>query len=459
MPRISCWSFFPAFILEGISALPRFLNISGLVFAIYCGLLFCTGTQAFEEFANPRTAFAHTHQDGFEAAEGGCDDNFAVMRAQVLSLANLDAAPEIYEDTQSSAVDGVRSVYFEGLPWQGKPTRVFALIGLPKKRGNESGNVPLPGVVLVHGGGGTAFLQWVQKWNEKGFAAISIAVEGQTNQRGRETKQWIRHDWSGPSRKGIYADSHLPLKDQWMYHSVADTILAHSLLRSLPEVDPNKTGVVGISWGGVITSTVIGIDQRFSFAVPTYGCGDLAESENQYGRALGENQLYRKVWDPMVRMDRVSIPVLWLTWPRDLHFPLDSLKGCYEKAPGVHMVSMIPGMKHSHAAGWNPPDSYAFAQSVISSGKPWCQQSNAVVDGMSGQVSFDTTKPISGANIIFTIDTGFTGTRNWQEFPAKFAQVEGKVVASGTLQPGTTAWFINILSDGLVASSDYQIIK
>ncbi len=439
--------------------MPRFLNLSGLVVAIYCGLFLCRGVQACEEFANPRIGPAHFYQDGLKSSEGGRDEHFSVMREQVLALANLDAPPKIYDDAGSNVVDGVKSVYFEGLPWQGKPTRVFALIGLPEKKTGGSSNDPVPGVVLVHGGGGTAFLQWVQKWNEKGFAAISIAVEGQTNQRSGETKQWIRHEWAGPARKGIYADSHLPLKEQWMYHSVADTILAHSLLRSLPEVDPNKTGVVGISWGGVITSTVVGIDQRFSFAVPTYGCGDLAESENQYGRALGQNQLYREVWDPMVRMDRVSIPVLWLTWPGDLHFPLNSLKRCYEKAPGVHMVSMIPGMKHSHAAGWNPPDSYAFAKSVISSGKPWCQQSGAMVHGMSGQVSFVTSKPISSASIICTTDTGFTGTRNWQELPAKFVQGDGKVVVTGALQPGTTAWFINILRDGLVASSDYQMIK
>ena len=82
-----------------------------------------------------------------------------------------------------------------------------------------------------------------------------------------------------------------------------------------------------------------------------------------------------------------------------------------------------------------------------------------MVHGMSGQVSFVTSKPISSASIICTTDTGFTGTRNWQELPAKFVQGDGKVVVTGALQPGTTAWFINLLSDGLVASSDYQMIK
>ncbi len=61
----------------------------------------------------------------------------------------------------------------------------------------------------------------------------------------------------GPSRSGIYGDSAEPLSDQWMYHAVADCILANSLLRALPGVDPDRVGLMGFSWGGVITSTVI----------------------------------------------------------------------------------------------------------------------------------------------------------------------------------------------------------
>ena len=438
--------FILEFVLVNISCAFRVL------FAIGFGLLFGFEIAAGEVFPNQK-------QTGRVGTELGVDDRFADMRKRVLDLADLKSPPKIFQSTNSTSDDGVRSLYFEGLSWQGKPTRVFALLGLPEKITRDAGNAPVPGVVLVHGGGGTAFRPWVKKWNERGFAAISIAVEGQTDQRDQKSKKWVRHQWAGPERKGIYGDSDLPLEDQWMYHGVADTILANSLLRSMPEVDSNRIGLVGISWGGVITSTVIGIDRRFAFAVPTYGCGDLADAENQYGRVLGQNQVYRKVWDPMVRLDRVSIPVLWLTWPGDLHFPLDSVKRCYEKTSGNYMVSMIPGMKHSHGAGWNPPDSYTFADSIVSLGKPWCQQQGVVVKGDRVEVRFATVKPISRASLICTSDNGFTGTRKWRELPVKFMQSKDSVIAIATLPRGTTAWFINLSSEGLVASSDYQISK
>ena len=248
---------------------------------------------------------------------------------------------------------------------------------MPAKREGK-----VPGMVLVHGGGGTAHKEWVKKWNDQGFAAISIAVEGQTDEQipnAQRGARWKQHDWAGPTRNGIYGDSAEPLADQWMYHAVADCILANSLLRSLPEVDADKVGLSGFSWGGVITSTVIGIDSRFTFAIPVYGCGHLFDCENQYARALSDNQLYRQVWDPMVRMERVKMPVLWLSWPEDKHFALDCLAATYSAAPGPHMVTLIPKMGHSGAASWKPAESYAFAKSVVLDGKPWCQQTQAGV--------------------------------------------------------------------------------
>lgn len=224
----------------------------------------------------------------------------------VRALGELTKAPamQMADGVQSS--ENLKAIYFDALDWKGKPTKVFGWLGLPENRDGK-----VPGVVLVHGGGGTAFKEWVKKWNDQGFAAISIAVEGQTDQRNTAVKDqdnpkgWKKHDWAGPRRSGIYGDSGEPLKDQWMYHAVADTILANSLLRSLPDVDAKKVGLMGISWGGVITSTVMGIDDRFAFAIPTYGCGNLATAENQYGRALGKNEVYKPI--PGSRINRSGI--------------------------------------------------------------------------------------------------------------------------------------------------------
>jgi len=90
-------------------------------------------------------------------------------------------------------------------------------------------------------------------------------VEGQTDtvatqqqkDDGEAVGNWLKHAMPGPARVGIYGDSAVtPITDQWMYHAVADTVLANSLLRSFSEVDASKVGLMGISWGGVITTHV-----------------------------------------------------------------------------------------------------------------------------------------------------------------------------------------------------------
>ena len=244
-----------------------------------------------------------------------------------------------------------------------------------------------------------------------------------------------------------------------MYHALADTMLANSLLRSLPEVDASKIGVMGISWGGVITSTVIGLDERFAFGIPTYGCGHLFDAENGWGKALHDNEGYQQVWDGMNYADRVKMPVLWLSWPQDAHFPLGCQAENYRKAPGPRMVSLVSKMGHSHPAGWNPPDSYAFAKSVVETGKPWGSSPSAKTESGTAIAVFHSTKSITRAVLVSTTDKGFTGTRKWVETPATAASGGGGTTASAPLPAGTTAWYINAYAAKLTLTSDYQEIK
>ena len=80
------------------------------------------------------------------------------LREQVAALGELTSPPAVYAAEGFAAEGTIQPLFFDGLPYQGKPTRVFAWLGLPAGRSGQ-----VPGVVLVHGGGGTAFKEWVQK--------------------------------------------------------------------------------------------------------------------------------------------------------------------------------------------------------------------------------------------------------------------------------------------------------
>ncbi|NNM30583.1 MAG: DUF642 domain-containing protein [Akkermansiaceae bacterium] len=405
----------------------------------------------------------------FTQSSGAQD--YSAELAAVAALGNLTTAPAIYTDDTlpgtpaTLAAGDLKIIYYDALDYQGNPTRACAWVGIPA----TAAITPVPGAVLVHGGGGTASQAWVQKWTERGYAAISMSVEG-------ETETGATHAMAGPARGALYNDSPSTITDQWMYHAVADTVLANSLLRSLPEVDAANVGLSGFSWGGVITSTVIGIDTRFKFAIPTYGCGHLYDARNYYGTNLASNELYKNVWDPMIRIANATMPVLWFSWPEEPHFPMDSLAYTYHAAPGPRMVSLKPGM--GHGGNWSSPEYYDFADEIVSTGTPWCVQQSLSLAGNTATVVFDSTKPLHAASLVYTTGndeiTGDISTNLvWNEIAAD-SLVEspaGTWTVTATLPAGVTGWLVNVKATGsdslnlygyvdanITASSDYQEI-
>lgn len=112
-----------------------------------------------------------------------------------------------------------RAVAFTGLPFHGKPTRVFAWLGIPEVKPGEK----VPGMVLVHGGGGTAFDEWVRLWVSRGYAAIAMDTCGQVPVGNYG--QYVRDAEGGPPGWGGFEQIDWPREDQWTYHAVADAIL------------------------------------------------------------------------------------------------------------------------------------------------------------------------------------------------------------------------------------------
>lgn len=372
--------------------------------------------------------------------------NYKAMTAKVEALSGLTKAPKYEVVERADVTPNLKPILYAGPDYQGKLTKVFAWLGLPEKRGGR-----VPAVVLVHGGGGTASKDWVRNWNSHGYAAISMALEGQADDQSRLPD-------GGPSRPGIFGDSSAPINDQWMYQSVANVTLAAALMRSLPEIDPNKIGIVGCSWGGIITATVIGIDPRYAFAIPVYGCGGLDTIPNHYGGTLTNNEVYKQVWDANLRLSKARMPILWHSWPQDTHFPMDAVALSSKKTGhNTSQLCLIPGMGHGNMT--DSPDWFAFADSVLNEGRPWILEKSSKLEGGKLQAIYDSTKPLESAVLVSTTDTGHTGGRRWIESPATVKKVGDHWIAEASVPEGTTACFINVKNGQLTAMSDYFEVK
>ena len=209
-----------------------------------------------------------------------------------------------------------------------------------------------PAMVLVHGGGETAFAEWVRLWVSRGYAAIAVDTCGAIPKGSHGN--WERHAFGGPAGWGGLepADVEQPPTDQWTYHAVSDVALAHSLLRSLPGVDPDRVGVTGISWGGYLTCISAGLDKRYKLAVPVYGCGflggqlDLAAAVQSNGPESGR-PVAGHVGPLAEDLPNATLPMLWVTGTNDVAFPMDSLQKSSRSARKGPTLCLTIGINYS----------------------------------------------------------------------------------------------------------------
>jgi dienelactone hydrolase len=368
------------------------------------------------------------------------------------NLQQLYVAPQVFP-ADNFHEQGVRALFFEGLPWQGKPTRVFAWYGVPAHPAPGK----LPAMVLVHGGAGTAFADWVRLWNDRGYAAIAIDTCGSVPIREGK-RGWQRHDLGGPPCWGLDQITQ-PTEDQWNYHAVADAILADSLLRSFPEVDPKRIGLTGISWGGYLTEIIASVDTRFRFAVPVYGCGFLGEDSYwlpDFAKLGPVNaKKWLALWDPSVYLPSVKMPLLWVDGTNDQFYPLDSLRKSYFLPRGPRTLSTHVRMNHGYEAGEPPEEIHAFADYYLKSGQPLAKIRTVKRSDNSAWIMYRAKVPIVRANLNYTLDSGTWNKRVWSAVPAQLDPA--KHTALATIPNGATAFYFDLIDQrNLIVSSDLQ---
>ena len=311
--------------------------------------------------------------------------------------------------------DGLlREVYYEGESLGGKPTRVFGYYARP-----ESGEGPFPAMVLVHGGGGTAFSEWASLWARRGYCALAMDLAGCGPQRRRLPD-------GGPNQgdEGKFGDFN---DDQvgrmWTYHAVAAVVRGHSLLASRKEVDADRIGITGISWGGYLTCIVTGIDDRLKVSIPVYGCGFLHENSVWLPRFARMTPQQRDRWvrwfDPSRYLAGVSCPILFVNGTNDFAYPLDSYQKCYRLVPGRVDLRIQVRMPHGHGVGWAPKEIGLFADSVLTGGDPLPCLGPLETTGRKARAAFTAKVPVVLGHLHYTSDSGKWQDRKWQSVEAQ----------------------------------------
>jgi dienelactone hydrolase len=365
---------------------------------------------------------------------------------------SLFSTPKTYPAPKKYDSAGVKSAFIEGLPYKGKTTRIYVYYGIPVLKNGEK----CPGMVLVHGGGGTAFPEWVKLWNSRGYAAIAMDTCGSLP--GGEHGKRPRHEFGGPPGWGNFGASLEPVNEQWPYHAVSSVIAAHSFLRSLPGVDPDRIGITGISWGGYLTCLTAAADNRFKFAVPVYGCGFLGENsvwKPELEKLSETGKLWLDLWDPKHYLPMVTIPTLWVDGTNDFAYPMDSLQKSYRLTKASRTLCIRVRMPHAHGGpGENPAEILAFADNIFKSGPALSVITGQGRDNDRAWITYESEAPSLTAELLFTKDTGIWQDRKWEKLKAFVNKKTNTVTA--ILPEGVKVYYINLIDkNGLVVSSEH----
>lgn len=213
----------------------------------------------------------------------------------------------------------LRRLRYNGGLWDGEPIRIFALYGEPEGPG------PHPAILQIHGGGQTAYPINVAWFVEHGYACLAFDWSGlREGRKPEDVTVWPeRVQGSHFGREGY---------DGLVYHAVAAAVRGIDVLREQPGVDPDRIGVQGISWGGLIVWLVNGLDARVKAAVATYGSGGFEGHWSHFAWSLLEDDAVRRRFirenlEPLAFARMQHGPLMFLCGTNDFFGQLTAAEG------------------------------------------------------------------------------------------------------------------------------------
>ena len=199
-----------------------------------------------------------------------------------------------------------------------------------------------PTILRIHGGPVYQFShEFMEDWQV--FAASGYAVVA-ANPRGSSGRGF-------EFAKAIYAD--------WGNKDTADVLAAVDHVVQMGVADPERLGIGGHSYGGILTDQVIARDNRFKAAVSSAGSANMygmygfdmyiREYEHELGLPWRDREAYDRVSYPFFNVDKITTATLFLCEELDENVPCIGGMQMYQalKSLGVPTRLVIyPGEYH-----------------------------------------------------------------------------------------------------------------
>lgn len=367
-------------------------------------------------------------------------------------------APTIVRDLGEEIIGNVRvrRVVFQSRIVQtdqgARPSEIFAVIASPVASGNY------PGITVYHGGSGSAEVQKAIAWAERGYIAVAPDLPSIANPNAVPNS-------SGPWKDEPYGGGRFRVQPEVTNSTIFDAVLAGVqavyLLRSQPGVITSRIGVVGISWGGYMTTMVSGLlGNDVDAALSLYGSG-FYEKGTAYMHEL--NRLApadREVWlrylDAGRRADGITARFFEAAATNDQFFFPPAVEETLATirqplvnqvfAPNANHKLPIPGGTIGTINGtWLAMEPAYFDYFLKGVGAPVHRvtartPARAGCDGIEVEFRTSGVLQIQNAEVYFSLPASSWLQRQWIRVPAE--QITpgryGAVIPSGQIPAGTT---------------------
>lgn len=191
-----------------------------------------------------------------------------------------------------------------------------------------------PTVLQIHGGPvaqyANAFMPAWQVLASNGFVVVAANPRGSSG-RGEDFAKAIWAEWGGKDTQDVLA--------------VVDYVIGKGI------ADPDRLGVGGWSYGGILTNFVISKDTRFKAATSGASIGNVfagygtdmyvREYEAELGTPWKNFDLYVRNSYPLLHADRIRTPTLFLCGERDFNVPLLNSEQMYQALRSTGVDSQL----------------------------------------------------------------------------------------------------------------------
>lgn len=338
----------------------------------------------------------------------------AALPDPVFDLEKLLATPLNPRTMKSEEKDGIvtEEVMFHSEMDGEKAVDIFAFFSFAK------GKRALPAFIWNQGGLGRASTYWTILGAKRGYAALCIdfPMPGYRSTGGYPIVSSLEAG-TDPKRAPIY-------------HGAVALLKAVSYLESRPEVDRNRIGMCGSSWGGFYTTLMTGVDPRLKVGSAMFGTGSL-HLGNSWWFGGGPNPKYdaataerwRTTLDPAFRLAQRKTPIGWFTGANDHFYWMPAVMETHRLAAGPKHLTILPNWNH----GLTPTaDEQVFAWlDVHLNGAPPFNTVGPVRLAKRGKATlaewdFSGPRAVTNADLMLSHgDNGNWVSRFWQTLPAK----------------------------------------